>query len=81
MMTPEELAHWMYRVKALEPEVKGSQETEKTYRYIGRMSLIFGMDHDYWNDAADEIVAKREPNKWLLQEALYKIELGKVLNA
>ena len=70
----------MYRVKALEPEVKGSHDTEDACRQLSRMCHAFGLDTSRWDEAADEILAKREPNKWLLEEARYKVELGKVVS-
>lgn len=81
-MNVTELAHWRYRVKYLESVIPG------TPRLIREAKSTAGMIRDYAlltpenrNDWDDEVVALRDEyylNRWLLEEAKYMCELGKL---
>lgn len=71
-MNPTELAHWRYRVKALEPEVKQWEKWARdTQSDVSRWPTI-----PIHKRLADEAAAILKANKWLLEEARFMSELG-----
>lgn len=71
-MTPTELAHWRYRVKALEPEVR---QWEKWAR-DAQSDAIRWPTFSVHKRLAEEAATTLKANKWLLEEARFMSGLG-----
>jgi hypothetical protein len=79
-MKNTELAHWRYRVKALESDLQDSRSHLRDARAAVNHVKSFGGDLNFDFKLMDEAVAYGVDlviaTQWLLEEARYKVELG-----
>lgn len=76
-MNVTELAHWRYRVKALQADLSQAQAPVTDYRY---MEMLYGSDQaaEYWHEQRVEAERGIEMIRWLLEEAKFMVELGEL---
>jgi hypothetical protein len=71
----DELAHWRYRLRALDRDIPATKELQQTCKGVAKVGSVFGLDSDVWAAGADLLGESLDTMRYLREEARYMIEV------
>lgn len=76
MMDVTELAHWRYRIQALTHEIPFTESMLHDARKLANLGITVD---PYWQKESQRIQGQLDFEKYLLEEAKYKVMVGETL--